>query len=70
MNLTSSKLLKKAHLTHGGITACNRKASGNGVSEFFYNLYAEKYPEECCKICLSKFNHKLEIVNKKNLIKI
>ena len=65
MNLTSSKLLKKAHLTKGGISACNRRTSGNGVSEFFYNLYAEKYPEECCKICLSKFNKQLERLNKK-----
>jgi hypothetical protein len=65
MNLTSSETLKKSHLTNGSRTACNRKLSGVGVSEFFFKLYAEKYPEECCKVCLSKFNNKLEMVNKK-----
>ena len=66
MNLTSGQSSHKEHLRNGSKTACNRRTSGIGISEFKdYKFYATNYPEDCCKVCLAKYNEQLERLNKK-----
>jgi hypothetical protein len=66
MNLTSGQSSQKEHLRNGSKTACNRRTSGIGVSEFKdYKFSATNYPEDCCKVCLTKYNEQLERLNKK-----
>ena len=66
MNLTSGQSSQKEHLRNGSKTACNRRTSGIGISEFKdYKFSATNYPEHCCKVCLTKYNEQLERLNKK-----
>jgi hypothetical protein len=66
MNLTVSQSSQKEHLRNGSKTACNRRTSGIGISEFKdYQWNVDNYPEHCCKVCLTKYNEQLERLNKK-----
>lgn len=65
MNITAGQTTKKEHLRNGSKTACNRKSSGIGLHDFNdYKWHVTNYPEDCCKICLSRFNEKLERLNR------
>ena len=69
MNITASQSSKKEHLRNGSKTDCNRKTSGIGISEFNdYKWHVTNYPEDCCKVCLTKYYEKLERLNKKTNI--
>ena len=66
MNLASGQSSQKEHLRNGSKTACNRRTSGIGISEFKdYKWNATNYPEHCCKVCLAKYYEQLERLNKK-----
>jgi hypothetical protein len=59
MIITAGGSMQKQHLRNGSRTACNRRTSGignNDKNEF--KFWAEKYPEECCKKCLIRYNQK------------
>jgi hypothetical protein len=66
MNIVKGQSVRKEHLTNGSMTACNRRTSGIGITDFKdYNWIATKYPEDCCKVCLAKYNERVERLNKK-----
>jgi hypothetical protein len=66
MNITKGQSVAKEHLQNGSMTACNRRTSGVGKNEFeSFKFFANKYPESCCKVCLTKYNERLERLNKK-----
>jgi hypothetical protein len=66
MDISKGQSVAKEHLRNGSITSCNRRTSGIGNNEFNdFKWYATKYPESCCKICLTKYNERLERLNKK-----
>jgi hypothetical protein len=59
MNITSGQSAKKEHLSNGAVTACNKRTSGPGKNDFdSFKWMAEKYPEDCCKVCLDRFNER------------
>ena len=66
MDISKGQSVVKEHLRNGSITSCNRRTSGIGNNEFKdFKWYATKYPESCCKVCLTKYNERLERLNKK-----
>jgi len=66
MNISKGQSVSKEHLENGSMTACNRRTSGIGKNEFeSFKFFANKYPKDCCKVCLTKYNEKLERLNKK-----
>jgi hypothetical protein len=59
MNITAGSSTQKQHLSNGSRTACNIRTSGIGNNDRnSFKFWAEKYPEECCKRCLIRYNHK------------
>ena len=65
MNITKGQSTQKQHLSNGSRTVCNRKTTGINTNEFKdYKWWAEKYTENCCKKCLSRF------IEKNNRLKI
>ncbi len=66
MNITKGQSVSKEHLQNGSMTACNRRTSGAGKNEFeSFKFFVDKYPESCCKVCLTKYNERLERLSKK-----
>ena len=44
---------------HGSRTACNRRTSGPNSNETdHYSFWVNKYPEDCCVVCLTKYKEK------------
>jgi hypothetical protein len=59
MNTTKGQSAVKQHLRSGSKTSCNRKTSGIGNNEVNdFKWWFEKYPEQCCIICLNRFIEK------------
>lgn len=59
MNTTKGQSTQKQHLRNGSRTACNRITTGININDFeSYKWWAEKYPKNCCKICLDRYTEK------------
>lgn len=60
---TSFSSAKKDHWRsgklHGSRTACNRRTSGPNANETDrFSWLVEKYPQDCCVVCLTKYKEK------------
>ncbi len=59
MNISAGQSSQKQHLSNGALTACNRRTSGIGKNDKeSFKWWVEKYPQECCQKCLTRFNQK------------